>query len=360
MKKQLPKPENWQDFETLCKKLWGEIWNIPNKIKKNGRQGQPQHGVDVYGIPERQQNYWGIQCKGKDDYTKAQLTEKEIDIEIQKARKFQPELATFIFATTANKDSKIEQYIRIKDVENRKADSFEILLFCWEDIVDLIEENRNTYNFYVQSQHFRAEFDFQVLINDSEAPVLTPKYYKTTRIYKVKKPTYNPRYPGSGALFLDGGGIRSSTRRNLARCRLTFTLQNIGGRVIEDWKVLFSIQGEYEELSDADPDIDRMGINKILRINSALTLKDNKFGFQILSPLIQKDSRTFDLWLKPKERPYELLVNWKILARDFDKEGAITIDISPEYEERELTCEVDYHHEMREPHITIDEKIDNE
>jgi hypothetical protein len=46
-KKQLRKPENWQDFESLCKKLWGEIWNCP-EIKKNGRKGQPQHGVDIY------------------------------------------------------------------------------------------------------------------------------------------------------------------------------------------------------------------------------------------------------------------------------------------------------------------------
>lgn len=31
--KSLPKPQNWQDFETLCKKLWGEIWSCP-EIKK--------------------------------------------------------------------------------------------------------------------------------------------------------------------------------------------------------------------------------------------------------------------------------------------------------------------------------------
>ena len=82
MKKQLRKPENWQDFEGLCKKLWGEIWKVPNKIKKNGRLGQPQSGVDVYAIPKDEQKYWGIQCKGKDEYTKAKLTKKEIDEEI--------------------------------------------------------------------------------------------------------------------------------------------------------------------------------------------------------------------------------------------------------------------------------------
>ena len=57
MKKTLGKPENWQDFESLCKKLWGEIFSIPNKIKKNGRLGQEQAGVDVYGILCVKRNY---------------------------------------------------------------------------------------------------------------------------------------------------------------------------------------------------------------------------------------------------------------------------------------------------------------
>jgi hypothetical protein len=36
--KSLRRPTSWQDFETLCKKLWGEIWSCP-EIKKNGRSG---------------------------------------------------------------------------------------------------------------------------------------------------------------------------------------------------------------------------------------------------------------------------------------------------------------------------------
>ena len=29
--KSLLKPQNWQDFETLCKKLWGEILTFSQK-----------------------------------------------------------------------------------------------------------------------------------------------------------------------------------------------------------------------------------------------------------------------------------------------------------------------------------------
>ena len=30
---QLKKPSNWQDFEKLCKLLWGEIWVCEDTIK---------------------------------------------------------------------------------------------------------------------------------------------------------------------------------------------------------------------------------------------------------------------------------------------------------------------------------------
>lgn len=33
-------PKNWQDFETLCLKLWGEIWNIPHEIEFNSDNSQ--------------------------------------------------------------------------------------------------------------------------------------------------------------------------------------------------------------------------------------------------------------------------------------------------------------------------------
>ena len=68
---QILKPENRQDFESLCKKLWGEIWECP-EIKKNWRRGQKQNGVDIYWIPKWEQQYFGIQCKWKDEYLSAQ------------------------------------------------------------------------------------------------------------------------------------------------------------------------------------------------------------------------------------------------------------------------------------------------
>lgn len=60
---QIPPPANWQDFETLCCDLWRRIWNDPN-TQKNGRQGQPQHGVDIYGRPGEGHEWAGVQYMG--------------------------------------------------------------------------------------------------------------------------------------------------------------------------------------------------------------------------------------------------------------------------------------------------------
>ena len=58
MKIQLPPPANWQDFEDLCHRLWSSIWGT--NPQKNGRQGQPQCGVDIYGMPPYKSQYTGI------------------------------------------------------------------------------------------------------------------------------------------------------------------------------------------------------------------------------------------------------------------------------------------------------------
>lgn len=48
---QIRKPQNWSDFEKLCKKLWGDIWCCSDTIQ-HGRSGQSQSGVDVYELPK--------------------------------------------------------------------------------------------------------------------------------------------------------------------------------------------------------------------------------------------------------------------------------------------------------------------
>ena len=64
-----------------------------------------KYGLVKIQYVEKYGGYCDIQCKGKDDYANDQLTEGEIDTEIEKALGFEPELKLLIFATTANKDA---------------------------------------------------------------------------------------------------------------------------------------------------------------------------------------------------------------------------------------------------------------
>lgn len=137
---QIPPPKNWQDFESLCCDLWAQVWNTPN-IQKNGRSGQTQHGVDIFGSPSNAYGkYYGIQCKGKDNYSGSMLTLRELNSEVEKASRFLPRLECFIIATTSVKDAGIEMRAREITEENRKKGIFSVHVFGWADIVERLSE----------------------------------------------------------------------------------------------------------------------------------------------------------------------------------------------------------------------------
>jgi hypothetical protein len=363
MKKTIQKPENWQDFETLCKKLWGEVWSIPTKIKKNGRNGQPQAGVDVFGVPKGETNYWGIQCKGKDDYTDAKLTKAEIDREIHKAKKFSPKLEVFIFATTMNKNSEIEEYVREKDLESRLKGEFEILLFCWEDIADLIDENQDTYNFWVANKLHKSKFEFEVYLNDLQ-PELTirPKCIRTIKRYRVREHTeeldfgiahklnntpWMKNFSSPAFLTVSQGKV------NEAICSFEIIMANAGSVVIEDWRVRFTVTSEHKKIMD-QLGTGPMGMIDIGFLKHQRTYIDkNRISYtpKDNEPLIQKDNRYFKAYIIPECKEYSIPIEWELLARDFSTTGILTLNVSPEFEDKIIFEDVDRKDELKEDEV---------
>jgi hypothetical protein len=345
MKKTLRKPENWQDFESLCKKLWGEIWEC-SEIKKNGRSGQKQHGVDVYGIPKEEDQYYGIQCKGKDDYTNANLTEKEINSEIDKAKTFNPELKKFYFATSANKDSSIEEYIRQKDIEHRKSNLFEVHLFCWEDIVDLIEENKKTYDWYVRNINFKTQFSVNVSFQDnSERLVFTPKLYKNQITYKLKEPEefsfglhhHSPEDNRKTRIKIatESQPVRyfmNGTSYNKSASVFSVRLTNTGNTSIKNFKMYFEFVGTNFAIDTVTKQ--SQFLDSFKYTYDTFIYKDSSEG--IFEPeqdiLVQKDStRTDDFCIRPNiEGVQEIEVKWKLVSEDFDESGSLFLEIHPE------------------------------
>ena len=136
---QLPPPSNWQDFETLCCDLWRALWKDRNAMR-NGRSGQAQHGVDIYGRPDEGKSWAGVQCKGKDNYAAKEITEKELLTEVKKAKAFEPPLNEWTIATSGQKDAAIEQLARQITTEHLKQGLFTVHVWSWKDIVERLEE----------------------------------------------------------------------------------------------------------------------------------------------------------------------------------------------------------------------------
>lgn len=330
--KTIPKPRNWQDFERLCKKLFGEVWTCPT-IKANGRSGQAQAGVDIYGIPHAHENYWGVQCKGKDDYQDKPLTEKEVDTEIEKARGFKPPLESFVIATTACKDAKIETYVREKDIESRRNGSFQIVLYCWEDLADLIEENKATFNWWVREKRHKELFGIDVSFKKGAIQAtIRPKFKRTITEY-VFKPvqTTAPNFAKAVAInsFLTKGmALRQNNAPNLSWAKLPIFFENTGQEVIEDYKLEFKLDGEFSEIGEKN-----LFSLAYVKESSLHVWDDGSFMYQPYDnrPLTQGDSHGFELKLKPLSQEYELRINWKLFARDFSDKGNLLVNISPEY-----------------------------
>lgn len=340
--KNLRRPANWQDFETLCKKLWGEIWSCP-EIKKNGRAGQTQNGVDIYGIPFGEESYFGIQCKGKDEYTNKQFTHAQIVEEITKAKLFQPPLKKLYFATTAIKDASIEEFIRTKNIENRAAGLFEIHIFSWEDIVDLIDENKQTHDWYLKSQNFKTSKSISVTFqNDQEEITVTPKYKRTiTTFIGIEDESYSSSLDSIMATQKKVASmlihpVASKTEINLSYCHLYFKLHNTGQEPIEEFKLFFEFIEEIADLTETNEKTTGYPILSISKYISDVYLSpDSKSGKIIPKKTILVGDDTFssdDLYIKPLPEEHEVSVKWKLISKDFKDEGTLKIIVKPDIE----------------------------
>jgi hypothetical protein len=139
--KQIVAPRDWTVFEDLCLAIFRAEWSDPLALK-NGRAGQPQHGVDVYGSPRAARDtFYGVQCKGKDRGYRSKATVKELKAELAKAGKFSPKLDHWIFATSASKDQKLQQAARELSAARKGQGLFPVTALGWEDIQSLLAQH---------------------------------------------------------------------------------------------------------------------------------------------------------------------------------------------------------------------------
>lgn len=132
---QFPKPKDDVEFQEMVRDVFAAHWNDDGAIVY-GRSGQRQHGVDVFGNPKKSKLNYGIQCKVRGDKN---LRQREVENEVEEAKKFKPKLHTYIIATTSKRDSNLQTIV--KELSNELRDEwFEVQIIFWEDISLLLAE----------------------------------------------------------------------------------------------------------------------------------------------------------------------------------------------------------------------------
>ncbi len=138
----LPRPRNWQDFEDLTCDLFRILWKAPT-AQKHGRSGQPQAGVDVFGLPPGGARWFGAQCKKRFERP---VSRSELESEVEKAATFNPQLSSFALATTAPRGTKAQEWAR----ELTESAPFEVTVFAWDDFCEALAGQRE-----LLRKHFR-------------------------------------------------------------------------------------------------------------------------------------------------------------------------------------------------------------
>ncbi len=134
----LPKPKSWDEFEDITWESYKRKWH-DNHAQKYGRSGQAQNGIDIYGRQNSSGNYIGVQCKRYEDN---KLNQKIIKEEIVKAECFSPPLSEYIIATTASRNTKLQDFVRSLNEERGLENKFPVYIVFWEDICnDLVAPN---------------------------------------------------------------------------------------------------------------------------------------------------------------------------------------------------------------------------
>jgi len=141
----VPPPKSWDEFEDITLAAAKLRWNSSD-FYRNGRPGQKQHGVDIWGHDDDNRHI-GIQCKNTVDGVS--LT--TVETEIANAESFQTKLDRLYIATTAKRDAVLQK--KVREISERRANAslFKVDVLFWDDISqDLAKDDDVFFRHYPQ------------------------------------------------------------------------------------------------------------------------------------------------------------------------------------------------------------------
>lgn len=102
----IPTPKSWDEFEDIVLAAAKLRWNATDFFR-NGRQGQKQDGVDVWGHDDDRNI--GIQCKNTIDGITLSVIKKEMT---NAGALFATARSALYIATTAKRDEALQKAVR--------------------------------------------------------------------------------------------------------------------------------------------------------------------------------------------------------------------------------------------------------
>jgi tetratricopeptide (TPR) repeat protein/predicted nucleic acid-binding protein len=129
-------PANPDDFERLCLRLLKAHWNCPT-LELYGRRGERQHGIDIIDM-SGEEPLRAAQCKLYDEGNT--IPPADIEAEVEAATKFDVRVGIYAICTTARVSTQAQKAILSINQEHRKTGLFQVELFTWDRLDELLEE----------------------------------------------------------------------------------------------------------------------------------------------------------------------------------------------------------------------------
>jgi len=148
---------------------------ISSDFYRNGRPGQKQDGVDIWGYDDDNRHI-GVQCKNTVDG----ISLTTVKAEITNAEAFEPKLDRLYIATTAKRDAVLQKAVREISRERAQADLFKVDVLFWDDVCqDLAKDDEIFFRHYPQfrqgtdavTQHDKKLFNELTALLSSEGVI---------------------------------------------------------------------------------------------------------------------------------------------------------------------------------------------
>ena len=285
------------------------------------------------------------------------MTTNEIDNEIDNAQAFKPALKRLVFATTSDKDAALEEYVRIKDEENRKNGLFTIDIKSWQDIVDMLERNKLVLNTYMDI--VADDYAVTITFDDGrDEKVIRPKwsrvYYmeptpKEEPVEAAPKPNYNVLFGGvvsqlqhiaeladtfNRPVMATAKIVKGTMKTNHTYCHLRFMVVNQGRTPIDDYKIIFHFNNQDVRFvyDNVEKKMSFPELNYNLMRDT--TLEDGQGVTMYGKSIIPGDDvMSDDFYIHLPNEAEEVNIYWRLLSRHYSKEGKLRLMVEKEYEE---------------------------